>query len=290
MTKPRLVFRTSLLAGLFATASAPLALAQDPVVPVDPANPTPAEQLAMGGPELTPLVLPTGQWEIRVPVVIGMDSGAGGKPLSVPLDVYYGLNEQLTLGITHSFGVVQPIGVYDAGPGICLSSDELYCPKVYNNIGFDAIFQFMPGVIQLAAHGGLDIWSISEPFLTTLRLGLLAQAPLGTNIAIMADPRLFVGLNKRDEYGNKDFLHLPLAVQFWVNEMIRVSVRTNFGGPLDGFSDAYYGSLGAFGAFKITDMIEAFASFDFTNLYGKKPDGVGAADYRTLVLGVNFDL
>ena len=290
MTKPRLVFCTSLLAGLL--AAAPLALAQEPVVPVDPANPTPAEKLAMGGPELTPLVLPAGQWEIRVPLVIGMNKDYAGKPLSLPVDVYYGLNEQLTLGVTHSFGVVQPIGLYDLGQGICLSSETSGCPKVYNNIGFDALFQFMPGVIQLAAHGGLDIWHISEPFLTTLRLGLLVQAPLATNIAIMADPRLFIGLNKRDDvlWNNKDFLHLPLAVQFWLNEMIRVSGRTTLGGPLDGFSDAYFGSLGVFGAFKITDMIEAFASFDFSNLYGKKGVGVGAADARTLVLGVNFDL
>ncbi len=102
----------------------------------------------------------------------------------------------------------------------------------------------------------------------------------------MADPRLFIGLNERDSiYNNKDFLWLPLAVQFWVNEMIRVSARTTLGGPLDGFSDAYFGSLGLFGAFRITDMIEAFAAFDFTNLYGKGNSG----DYRTLVLGANFD-
>jgi hypothetical protein len=290
MTKPRLVFCTSLLAGLLAATGARQALAQDPVVPVDPANPTPAEQLAMGGPELTPLALPTGQWDIRVPIVIGMDKDFGGKPISLPVDVYYGLTDQLTLGVTHSFGVVQPVMRYDTGMGICLSSETSGCPKVYNNIGFDAIFQFMPGVIQLAAHAGLDIWSISDPFLTTLRLGLLAQAPLGTNIAIMADPRLFVGLNERDMYNNKDFLWLPLAVQFWVNEMVRISGRTTFGGPLDGFGDAYFGSLGVFGAFRITDMIEAFASFDFTNLYGKKGPNVGAADGRTLVLGVNFRL
>ena len=41
-----------------------------------------------------------------------------------------------------------------------------------------------------------------------------------------------------------------------------------------------------FAGFGITDMIEAFASFDFTNLYGKG----GSADFRTLVLGVNFRL
>jgi hypothetical protein len=244
----------------------------------------------MGGPELTPLVLATGKWEIRVPLAINMSKESAAKPLSLPVDVYYGLNEQLTVGVTHSFGVVQPVLPYRPGYGICLSSEENGCAKVYNNIGLDAIYQFMPGVIQLAGHGGLDIWSISDPFLADLRLGVLFQAPLATNIAIMADPRLFIGLNKRDEYGNKEALWLPLAVQFWVNEMIRVSARTNLGGPLDGFSDYYFGALGVWAGFNINAMIEAFASFDFTNLYGKKASGVGAADGRALVLGANFRL
>ena len=60
-------------------------------------------------------------------------------------------------------------------------------------------------------------------------------------------------------------------------------------GPLDHFSDFYTGSLGAFAGIGITQMIEAFVSFDFLNLYGKKPPGVGAADWRSLVVGANFN-
>jgi len=274
------MFCTSLLASLF--AAAPLALAQEPVVPVDPTSPTPAEQLAMGGPELTPLVLAPGKLEIRVPLAIGLSKGAGGKPLSLPVDVYYGVNEQLTLGVTHSYGVVQAVLPYRPGLGICLSS-ELYCAKVYDNIGFDAIFQFMPGVIQLAGHGGLDVLSF-DPMMLSLRLGVLFQAPLATNIAIMADPRIWIGLTERDF--NKEALWLPLAVQFWANEMIRISARTNLGGPLEDFGDFYFGSLGAFAGFALTDMIEAFVSFDFTNLYGKN----SSADFRAMVVGANFSL
>ena len=119
----------------------------------------------------------------------------------------------------------------------------------------DAIFRFLPGVIQLAGHGGLDSLTF-DPMRLALRLGVLAQAPLATNIAIMTDPRIFIGLSDRDT-ANKDELWLPLAVQFWANEMIRLSARTTLGGPLDGFSDAYFGSLGAFAGFGLTDMIEA---------------------------------
>lgn len=280
MTNSRPTFCASLFAGL--CVASPLALAQDPMAPVDPANPTPSEAAAIGGPELTSLVLNPGQLSIRVPIAIGMNSGFGGKPISLPVDVYYGVNEALTVGLTHSFGVVQPVMRYWPGSGICVSS-ETYCPKVYDNIGVDVIYRFMPGVIQVAGHGGLDLLSF-DPNRLALRLGVLAQAPLASNIAIMTDPRVWIFLTDRD--GTKEELWLPLAVQFWATPTVRVAVRTNLGGPLDGFADFYFGALGAFAAFGLTDMFEVFAAFDFTNLYGKS----SSADYRALVLGVNIGL
>jgi hypothetical protein len=283
MIKPRLMFCTSLITCLL--AAAPLALAQDPPIqPVDPANPTAAEKLAMGGPELTSVTLDPGRWSIRVPLAIGLTSGNAGKPLSLPVDAYYGLNENLTLGLSHSYGVVQSVLPYRPGLGICLSSETSGCPKVYDNIGLDAIMKFLPGVIQVAGHGGLDLLSF-DPMMLSLRLGILAQAPLATNIAIIVDPRIWIGLTERDT-GNKEALWLPLAVQLWATPMVRLSARTNLGGPLDGFGDSYFGALGAFAGFGLTDMIEAFVSFDFTNLYGKN----SSADYRALVVGVNFGL
>lgn len=278
--------RTSLLSACtFAIVTLGLSQSASAQLEPAPADPTmtPAEATAMGGPELTNILVPTGRLDIRVPLAISINGGDGAvNPISLPVDVYYGINENLTLGLSHSEGTVQAVMPYAAGNGICLSGDDCPAGKAYNNLGVDALFGLMKGVLQLAFHGGLDFRSLDPNYLS-LRLGVLFQAPLATNLALITDPRLSLGLTKRDE-GNFDELVLPIAVQFWANPALRLAVRTGLYGVLDEFSDTYGGFFGFFGGYTITPAIEAFASFDFSRLYGKFSSG----DYRQLVLGVNF--
>lgn len=244
-----------------------------------------AQDLAsLGGPELTPIVLHPGKIEIRVPLAIGLNSGFGGKPISLPVDIYYGVNDQLTVGLSHSDGVVQAVSPYPAGKGLCLSGTP-YCSKAYDNVGLDAIYRFMAPTIQLAFHGGLEFESF-DPSAFALRLGVLFQAPLATNVALMADPRLIILLSGRDSYSYKEYLSVPIGVQFWVNPQLRLAARTEIAGDLENFSDTYRGSLGVFAGFTITPVVEGFASFDFTDLYGKN----GGGDFRQLVVGANIKL
>lgn len=280
------------LATLAIALGAGSAHAQDPMAPPPPPPPPSSEPappataipaLALGGPELTNIMVPTGRVELRVPLNINMSSSYVGKPISIPLDVYYGVSDVLSVGLTHSGGTVQATSPYPLGSGLCLSGDTSGCPKVYNNVGLDSLYRFMGGTLQLAGHFGLDFRRISDPSLLSLRLGVLFQAPLGSNVALIVDPRIWFGLTKRD-LGNKEILSIPLAVQFWVNPNVRLAARTNFGGPFSHFSDLYTGSLGAFGGFAITPNVEGFAAFDFLDLYGKN----GSGDYRALVLGANI--
>jgi hypothetical protein len=280
-----MTIRTSLLSACtFAITTLGLSLSASAQLEPAPADSslTPAEATAMGGPELTNILLAPGRLDIRVPITIGLFAGDAGKPISIPVDIYYGINENLTLGLSHSNGTVAAVMPYGVGQGLCLSGEEDGCFKAYDNVGVDALFSLMKGVLQLAAHGGLDIDSIDRSEFV-LRLGVLFQAPLATNIAIMTDPRLGLALSKRDEF-NEDYLALPLAVQFWANPGLRLAARTMLAGALDGFSDTYVGTLGFFGGFSVTPMVEVFAAFDFLNLYGKNSSG----DYRALTLGVNF--
>jgi hypothetical protein len=277
MTKRTGAFLSVSLAVLFAGSTA---RAQDP--PLDPALTVPTEAT----PELTPITLATGRTDIRIPFVINMSAGTAGEPINVPLDIYHGLTDDITLGLSHSRGVVQPTTPYPARAGLCLTGTGGGCRKFYDNISLDAIFRFMGGVIQLAGHGGLDFLSF-DPAMLSLRLGVLFQAPLGSHVVIMTDPRLWIGLTKRDAPTfNKEHLDLPLAVQYWITEGARVAVRTVMYGPLDGFSDAWGGALGLFAAFAVSPLIEPFLAFDFLNLYGKG----GSADFRSLLIGTNIRL
>lgn len=267
----------------------------DPTAPTDPSAPagdpmSPAgntSDMSAGTPELTPITLGSGRIRITVPIVINLSADLVAKPVNVPLDVYYGVNDDLTVGLTHSQGVVQATSHYPIGAGVCLGGEDRLCEKVYNNLGLDAIYRFLPGTVQVAAHGGLDFLRLSDPNQLALRLGVLVQAPLASRLAIIADPRITIGLTNRDEgFGNKEYLSIPIGVQFWALDQLRLAVRTVFAGPLDGFGDSFTGSLGLFGGFAINDLVEAFAAFDFANIYGKE----NSADARVLLIGANINL
>jgi hypothetical protein len=259
-------------------AAAP-AMAQFEPAPVAPAEPV----AVSGGSELTSIMQPAGQLVISVPLVINMTSDLVADPINIPLSVYYGVSDALTLGISHSNGLVQGVTPYQIASGLCLSGD-IFCDKAYNNIGFDALLRLAAGTLQLAGHGGIDFRSLS-PSMFSLRLGVLAKAPLGENIAILADPRIGLGLNKTDE-GNDHYLSFPIAVQFGTTSGMRISAMTGIAGPFDGFSDAFTGWLGGFLAVGVNQNVDIFGSFTFENLYGKN----GGADWRTLVIGTNIRL
>lgn len=237
--------------------------------------------LSGGPPELTSVLVAPGRTELRIPLVINLSEGAAGKPFNIPLDVYYGVNDRLTLGLTHSGGVVQPTSPYPRFSGLCLSGTKNGCGKVYNNVGFDALYAFLTGTLQLAGHGGLEVASL-DPARFALRLGVLFQAPLASRVALLVDPRFVIGLNERDD--NKDHLVLPLGVQFWATEPLRLAVRTVFAGQLNDFKNTNSGSLGIFGGYRFAPAVEGFASFDFLNLYGHD----GGGESRSLVLGANI--
>ncbi|HEY0709912.1 MAG TPA: hypothetical protein VGG33_24070, partial [Polyangia bacterium] len=66
--------------------SAAPALAQFEPAPVAPAAP-------VGGTELSSVLPSAGQLTITVPLSINLASGSAGKPFSVPVDIYYGLDD-----------------------------------------------------------------------------------------------------------------------------------------------------------------------------------------------------
>jgi hypothetical protein len=254
-------------------AAAP-ALAQVEPAPVAPGAP-------IGGSELSSVLPSAGQLTITVPLAINLSSNRAAEPISIPLDIYYGLDDDFTLGITHSGATVQGVSPYPVGPGLCLTSDSCG-DKIYNNIGFDALYRLVPGALQVVGHGGIDLNSL-DPAWVSLRVGALFKAPLGSNLALAADPRIGIALTKRDEF-NEDYISLPLAIQFTTGPGVRLAGQTGIAGPLDGFGDFFRGWLGFFAALGVNEKIDAFASFTFDNLYGKG----GGGDARSLVLGANI--
>jgi hypothetical protein len=232
------------------------------------------------GSELASLTLGDAQLVVAVPIVINLSQNSVAKPINVPVDVYYGLSDNSMLGLSHSNGTIQGLSPYGIGLGLCLTGDG--CPHSYNNVGVDLVHRLARETLQLAIHSGLDANAFNPVFVLRLRLGMLAKAPLATNVAVLADPRLAVGLTPRD--AGADILTVPVAVQFLTTTGARFAVQTGIDGALDDFASQYAAWLGVFGALGVNEKIEAFASFTLPNLYGKG----GGIDGRVLVAGLNI--
>lgn len=288
-------------------ATTGIAFAQDADPPADPpveATPPPTTDAAAAAPAGLPsLTLGKGKILIAGSTLnINLSADAVGKPVSIAPSIWYGVNEKLTLGVTHDGGSTQwsprpafrtisipaapplPAITASAGAGICLTGEENGCNKVYDNIGIDALYGLKHGKFSLAAHPALDVFSF-DPFALKLRVGVLGRYMATDKVAIVFDPRIGFGLTERDA-GNKEVLDIPLWVWFSVNEKLGAYVSTGINGPLDGFGDAFSVPLQVGASFMVNAKLTAGLDFAFTNLIGKNGD----ADGRALGLRVAYAL
>jgi hypothetical protein len=228
---------------------------------------------------LRSVTYPAGMIEIQVPLVINLSKDSVGKPVSLPLGIWYGVNNDLSLGLTHSNPLLGGLG-----SGLCFTGEENGCPKFYDNIGVEALYRFLRGNFDLAAHIAVPISSF-DPFLVGLALGVKGRVVLaGGKLGIFFDPSIYIGFTERDTAGNKEILAIPVDVAFQATPALAVGLGTRLAGPLDGFGDFHLGSLDLFGVYAVNGMIDAFLRFSFANLYGTD----GGADARVLTIGANI--
>lgn len=252
---------------------------------------------------LPPLTLGAGKIEIGgETVTINLSADAVGKPISLAPAIYYGVNDKLTVGVTHDAGstmwsprpafrtitIVNPLdptmtltGV--GGAGICLTGEDNGCNKVYDNVGLDALFSLAMGKFSVAAHGGLDVFSF-DPFTLSLRAGVLGRYEIAPKIAVSFDPRISIGLTERDF--NKETIDVPAWLWFMASPKLAAYVSSGIAGPLDGFGDAFSIPLGVGANFNVNEKLSAGLDFQFLNIAGKN----STADARAIGIRVGYKL
>jgi hypothetical protein len=122
---------------------------------------------------------------------------------------YYGISDQLSVGLAHNPGAE----IFQTqGRGLCLTGDTGGCAKVYNNLSLDSLFSFSrSSTMDIAFHGGLDFISLSDPTALSLRLGVKGKTMVGPMILVF-DPSISIGLTERDI--NKESISLPVRLGF----------------------------------------------------------------------------
>lgn len=248
-----------------------------------------AQEPDAGGHALRSVTMSAAQLEIIAPVVINASSNQIAKPISIPLDIYYGVSDRLTLGLSHSGGSIQGVEPYDLRLGLCVTGQD-GCERTYDNVGFDALFRLVSGLVQVAAHGGIELRSIAD-WTLGVRAGVLIKAPLGLDLAILIDPRIIIGLTSperperpvgQERQERRHGLTLPLAIQYLTEAGIRLAAMSGI--EITRVGESYTGYLGGLASVSVNEKIEAFASFTFNNLFGPNGD----FNDRALALGFNI--
>jgi hypothetical protein len=272
-----------LLASAAASAQEPPA-APPPGSEPPPAAPPPMAEasapagssLSMSGPYFQrPLTNPAGTVTINGAIDLNLSKNAVLKPIYVTPNIYYGVTDQLTLGIVHGYWE----DIFQGGGGLCLGGQERNCFKAYNNVTLDGLYSLLRQAdFDLAAHAGFDFRNIDQKFLG-LHLGVALKYTSGP-LAIVLDPSLGVGLNKRD-YGNKESLTIPVRLGYQASATVAAFLDTGIGGPTSGFSDSYQIPVGVGALVAVAPIADVGAKFEFRNLGGK---GHSADDRDLMIL------
>src|SRR5689334_13339692 len=90
------------------------AAADEPVTPAPDAGATTSV-----GERVT---VPSKRLYAHVEFGIALDSGHSGDPISISPDIYYGVNDKLTLGLIHSFSGASGI-LGEPGRSLCIAGD-----------------------------------------------------------------------------------------------------------------------------------------------------------------------
>jgi hypothetical protein len=270
---------SALLLAAGSIASIGIARAEEPPLPPEPPKPVV---------EISPVTIGKGKIVIAGSTVnINLSDGAFGEPVSFAPAVWYGLQEKLTLGLTHDFGTTPwtprptfrrvptqlmpggPIGTTAGGMGICVTGSDSGCPRPYDNVGLDVLQALKVSKLSIALHPGLDIGSF-DPFSLDIRIGMLGHYKVNDKIEIYFDPRLQFGLTERNT--NKDGIDLPVWGWYAVNDKIRAYVHTGMNGTFEDFGDSFSIPLQLGGNYQVNEKLSAGLDFAFLKLN----DGVDA--------------
>ena len=192
-----------------------------------------------------------------------------GEPISAAPALWYGINEKLTIGLTHDGGATWWTPRPVPGAGICVTGEDGGCGDVYDNVGFDVLYGFADAKLALAFHGGLYA-SGFDPLTLVLRAGLLGKYAATGEISLVFDPAVFIGLTEREgpmgQSRNKEQIDLPLWVWFAAGSQLGIYGGIALQGPLEDFGDFYRVPVGVGVSYMIDDSLTIGGDFWFLDL------------------------
>jgi hypothetical protein len=236
------------------------------------------------------LTLPKGRLLLDAFVEINLSTDAVFKPFSITPDVWYGVTDDITVGLVHS-SLATTGFIGNAGDSLCLASTSDGCPDVYRNVGVDVRYKLKSGPLAYAVDGGLFARSL-DPFALALKAGVSGRWSSG-KLAVEAQPNLIVGVTERTQgegmlevTTNGEVLNVPVTGFYAVDPRIAVSLQLGFVIPFEETGDAFTVPLSIGGHYHLNESLNLTAAFSLPRLVaGTAPD---TFDARSLTLGGTY--
>ncbi|HUJ62905.1 MAG TPA: hypothetical protein VLX92_30590 [Kofleriaceae bacterium] len=239
--------------------------------PAPATAPAPTEQLT----------LPKGKIVIDAFLEINLSSNAVGKPVSLAPDIWYGVTDDLTVGLVHSYvGETGFLGV--TGDGLCFTGSSSGCPNFYQDVGADVRYRL---AAPWAVDAGLYIDDTS-PFVLALKAGVSGRWRFG-KAAVEVQPNLVIGLTNRDKGALNELLSIPVTGMYDVTDKIDVAAQTGIQLPFENTGDLFHVPLSLAARYHISPQLSAGLVFTLNDLLGGNKVDTGV-DARTIVLGGSY--
>jgi hypothetical protein len=220
-----------------------------------------------------PLGLSAGMLQLDVNGGVGLNKGSAGEPFAMPLNVWYGITNELQAALISS--------------GLCLSGTDGGCTKVFDNIGLNILLSLFGrgSSLEIATWAQLNYASIDAGTMNVQVGGAANWVTAGGNIAVIPMPFVQIGLAERAK-ANKEFVGIPTSIYFRAGEKLAPVLFTGLGTTdMDAFGDSYTIPVGVGVLYGINRTFDVGARFDLPRLIaGSEPKG---ADYRSLTAWVS---
>ena len=199
---------------------------------------------------------------------INMSRNSAFKPVNIPIDFFWGVSDDVMIGITHETGLKFNTGANDSK-----------FRNFYNDVGFGAIFYLAGGRnYEVDLDTGIPLHQLSPDLWIGGRVGVLGRANITNMVDFVYDPGVYLGFNRRDR-GNGDGLFIPIWFYFQPTPTIAPFVGTGLNGPLRRFGDNFTVPLEGGVLFTVDRGIHIGGMLRFPNALGH--DG-GTLDQREI--------
>lgn len=227
------------------------------------------------------MTLPEGRLLLQASIPISLSTDAVFKPVSLSPDVWYGLTDDLSLGLAHSSAGAG--GFYGgAGTSLCLVGADNGCGDVYSNAALLARFSLLDAGVGLAAQGGLVIGSL-DPLFLGVQLGVAGRWEMAP-IAVVFQPSITIGVTERDA-GNTETLALPVAAMFDATPELAIGLQTGVSFAFEDIGSTWVVPVSLGGRYAIMPGVWAELVFSLPIVVTGADPSPGAFDTRVITLG-----